>query len=155
MIAHLVFKCIVTMVTWGYQRSNKILEDLDLVGIRPWVSECLNVCIIFTTFLAQSESVFQDSAIQLKQLSETRLSLMKTVTVLSPVARRSINQLTRHIRLFGKFFRRLQQLDVVRFVKLPTCSELVLYYWDKVVEAANAPAQAIDGMCMIGSLVTL
>ena len=139
------------MVTWGYQRSSKNLEDLGLLGIRPWVSKCcLNVCVIFTAFLAQSESVFQDSAIQLKQLSETRLSLVRATTVpLSPVAQRSINQLTRHIRLFGKFFRRLQQLDVVRFVKLPTCSELVLYYWDKVVEAANASAQAIDGMCMI------
>lgn len=39
LIAHRVFKCIVTIVTWGYQKSDKILGDLDLVGIRPWVSK--------------------------------------------------------------------------------------------------------------------
>lgn len=86
----------------------------------------------------------------MKQLSETRISLMKAATApLTPVARQSIDQLTRHVRLFGKFFRRLQQLDSGRFVKLPACSELVLYYWDKVVEAANAPAQAIAGTWMM------
>jgi hypothetical protein len=32
----------------------------------------------------------------------------------------SIDRLTRHVRVFGKFFRRLQQLKPDRFVQLPT-----------------------------------
>jgi hypothetical protein len=62
------------------------------------------------------------------------------------VARRSIDQLTRHVRLFGKFFRRLQQINVARFVGLPMCDDLVLYYWSKVVQATSGPAEFVMGM---------
>lgn len=54
-----------------------------------------------------------------------------------PITTLSIDRLTRHIRLFGKFFRRLQQLDTAKFVELPSCNDMVLYYWSKVVEATN------------------
>ena len=53
--------------------------------------------------------------------------------------------LTRHVRLFGKFFRRVQQLSFIKFVKLPLCSELILYYWNKVVQASEMPAEAMAG----------
>jgi len=61
------------------------------------------------------------------------------------MARRSIDQLTRHVRLFGKFFRRIQQLCVARFVALPMCSDVVLYYWGKVVQATTSSSDAIAG----------
>lgn len=54
-----------------------------------------------------------------------------------PITMLSIERLTRHIRAFGKFFRRLQQLDPAKFVELPACNDMVLYYWSKVVEATN------------------
>jgi hypothetical protein len=61
------------------------------------------------------------------------------------VARRSIDQLTRHVRLFGKFFRRLQQINVARFVALPMCDDLILYYWSKVVQATSGPSEFVIG----------
>ena len=57
----------------------------------------------------------------------------------------SIDYLTRHIRQYGKLFRRMQQLSCARFVSLNTCSDLVLYYWSKVVQATDAPPESIAG----------
>jgi hypothetical protein len=97
----------------------------------------------------QVQELFQHSALQLQALSELRINLVKTIraTNIAPDAnaRRSIDQLSRHIRLLGKFFRRLQQLNVAQFVELPVCSDIILYYWAKVVEATNAPPEMISG----------
>jgi hypothetical protein len=93
--------------------------------------------------------LFQNSAIQLKTIAELRISLIITlkssVVSLDPVARRSVDYLARHVRLFGKFFRRLQQLSVQRFIALPMCAELIFYYWDKVVQATDGPPELIAG----------
>jgi hypothetical protein len=93
--------------------------------------------------------LFQNSVLQLKNLSELRINLIKNIRTLGVTpditTRRSIDQLSRHVRLLGKFFRRLQQLNVTRFVTLPMTSDLVLYYWDKVIEATNAPPEVISG----------
>lgn len=93
--------------------------------------------------------MFQNSALQFQALSELRINLLialqSTPSSSSLVTQRSIDFLTRHIRLFGKFFRRLQQLAVNRFVALPLCSDLVLYYWSKVVQATNGPSEYIAG----------
>lgn len=50
------------------------------------------------------------------------------------------------MQLFGKFFRRLQQLEVQRFVALPNCGDLILYYWTKVVQATSGPSDYIEGL---------
>jgi hypothetical protein len=63
----------------------------------------------------------------------------------NPYAQRSVDFLTRHIRLFGKFFRRLQELSSPRFVTLPSCATLVAYYWGKVEEATKYP-ESIAGV---------
>lgn len=63
----------------------------------------------------------------------------------SIVARRSIDQLTRHVRLLGKFFRRLQQLNAARFVTLPMSSDIILYYWSMIVQATNSDTNSITG----------
>ena len=81
---------------------------------------------------------FQSSAIQLQTLSESRLTLARSGAVQSdPLGWQSLDQLTRHVRLFGKYFRRLQQLGSTKFISLPLCNDLVLYYWGKVVQAAG------------------
>jgi hypothetical protein len=64
-----------------------------------------------------------------------------------PIALRSLNSIYKSVCTFGKFFRRLQQIDVARFVELQLCDDLVLYYWEKVVQA-NASAELIEGMFM-------
>jgi len=60
--------------------------------------------------------------------------------------RRTISVLTRHIRLFGKFFRRMQQLSHERFVMLPMSGDLILFYWTHVVESTNYPESFVAGM---------
>ena len=82
--------------------------------------------------------MFQSSTAQLTALSELRISLvlaLQTMPASDPITTLSVDRLTHHIRLFGKFFRRLQQLDTAKFIELPTCNDMVLYYWSKVVEA--------------------
>lgn len=93
--------------------------------------------------------LFQNSALHLKNLSDLRVNLIKSIrasgTAPDASTRRSIDLLSRRVRIIGKFFRRLQQISVVRFVALPMCSDVVMYYWDKVVEATNAPPEMISG----------
>ena len=100
-------------------------------------------------FSVQLQNLFQTSALRLQNLSELRINIIKAIRTsnpaLDPTTRRSIDQLSRHVRLLGKFFRRLQQLNVSRFVEQPMCSDIVLYYWSKVVEATNAPSGMISG----------
>lgn len=60
-------------------------------------------------------------------------------------AHRSLRTLTKLVRTCGKYFRRLQQLDASRFVELPQCGDLVLYYWKQVVDATGGPFELIAG----------
>jgi len=87
--------------------------------------------------------------VQLRGLYETRISLLMSLrsaaAPLDPIALHSLNLLYKFVRTFAKFFRRVQQVDVARFVELPLCDDLVLYYWEKVVQA-NASAELIEGM---------
>ena len=64
----------------------------------------------------------------------------------SPLALLSIEKTTRHVRAFGKFFRRLQQLDTKKFVLLPVCTDIVLYYWSKVVQSTEVSPELINGI---------
>jgi hypothetical protein len=61
-------------------------------------------------------------------------------------ASKPVDLLTRHIKLFGKFFRRLSQLGQRRFSELPPTDTLILFYWDQIIQAANAPAGLIAGL---------
>ncbi|KDQ64644.1 hypothetical protein JAAARDRAFT_187954 [Jaapia argillacea MUCL 33604] len=98
--------------------------------------------IVMKSLVKMLEEFFGNCAVQLQTLSEIRINL---VMALPPSATQllALDQLTRHVRLFGKFFRRLQQLAVQRFVGLPMSNDLVLYYWSKVVQAANSPSDFI------------
>jgi hypothetical protein len=97
----------------------------------------------------QVSEFFRSAVIQLQALSEMRINLVLALrssgTAINAVMSRSVDQLTRHVRLFGKCFRRFQQLGAQRFINLPFCNELVLYYWSKVVQAASGPSELIIG----------
>jgi hypothetical protein len=95
--------------------------------------------------------VFRYSATQLRGLYEARIGLLMDLRSAAmppdPITMRSLNLLYKLVCTFGKFFRRLQQFDVPRFVELPLCDDVVLYYWEKVVQA-NTSAELIKGMLM-------
>ena len=57
----------------------------------------------------------------------------------------TIERITSHVRAFGKFFRRLQQLETKKFVLLPICTDIVLYYWSKVVQSTEVLPELING----------
>lgn len=63
------------------------------------------------------------------------------------VVARSVDFLTRHVRQFGKLFRRMQQLNCLKFVALNGCGEMVLFYWSQVEQATDSPVEYLAGMC--------
>ncbi|GLB33947.1 putative ARM repeat-containing protein [Lyophyllum shimeji] len=130
LLAHLVYKSMVKMTVWLWNRIDKIAKE-DADRNRVWIHE-----------------VFQNSAVQLKALTELRtntlVALMRGGLSSDPQVQRSLDIFTRHIRVFGKFFRRLQQLSPSRFVALPMCGDLILFYWSQVVKATSEPADLIS-----------
>ncbi|OBZ76700.1 Importin-11 [Grifola frondosa] len=125
LLSHLLFKCLVKMAEWSW---NRITHCNDYNNLERWIHE-----------------LFQNSAMQLRALSELRINLVLAIGPAppDPVAHRSLDIFTRHVRLFGKLFRRMQVLSPSRFVALPVCSDLVLYYWSKVVQATDSPPEYI------------
>lgn len=100
--------------------------------------------------MGKAEEFFTNSATQLRILYDLRTNLAlelerPSYSYSKQLAERTVDSLTRHVRHLGKFFRRLQQLSVARFIVLPSCNDLVLYYWDKVVHAVNGPSTWISG----------
>ena len=90
---------------------------------------------------------FQNSAVQLQALSELRINLVSALGTTSgdAMTERTVDLLTRHVRVFGKLFRRMQRDNAANFVTLPMCGDLVLYYWSKVVQATNGKPEQIAG----------
>ncbi|KAA1466319.1 ARM repeat-containing protein [Dentipellis sp. KUC8613] len=126
-IAHLLFKAVMKLALWVWVKT----RQQPYTQFEPW----------FLQF-------FQSTALQLRSLSEFRINLAMSLqtsgTVPDPTTARSLDMLTRYIRTIGKFFRRLQQIDVQRFVALPTCDDIVSYYWDKVVQANASQSLIAD-----------
>ncbi|THH33687.1 hypothetical protein EUX98_g583 [Antrodiella citrinella] len=121
LLAHLVFKCLTKCASWSYQKVKGTTEQKQ---IDQW-------------------ELVKSTVLQLKDLSERRIQLvlaLQSTVPWDPVTTQSITYLTRHIYVFGKFFRRLLQLDAARFVSLPMSSDLVFYYWNKVVQATSSPS---------------
>ncbi|RDX55688.1 ARM repeat-containing protein [Lentinus brumalis] len=131
LLAHLTFKCLSKLAFWAYHRFT-VCRDYN--EFEPWVRE-----------------FFQNSAIQLQALSEFRINLVSSLgTVPSdPIVQRALDLLTRHVRVFGKLFRRIQRDSPASFVTLPMCGDLVLYYWSKVVQATTGPPEQIADSSLV------
>ncbi|CDO76254.1 hypothetical protein BN946_scf184470.g12 [Trametes cinnabarina] len=126
LLAHLTFKSLSRLTFWAYHRYTCCNDYKEL---EPWVNK-----------------VFQNSAVQLQAVSELRINLCSALgSPTAPVTQRALELLTRHLRIFGKLFRRMQRDSPTHFVTLPMCGDLVLYYWSKVVQATTgAPEQIAD-----------
>lgn len=128
-VAHFIYKCLVKMALWLWPKLTTQPESV-FAKLEPWFLQ-----------------LFESSTGQLKILSELRINLVLALRASGSSDRLtllSIDRLTRHVRVFGKFFRRLQQLKPDKFVQLPTGNQIVLYYWDKVVQATNGPPELIQ-----------
>jgi hypothetical protein len=86
---------------------------------------------------------------QVKALAELRknivLSVIQNDQMKNDEIRRMVTILTKHLRTFGKFFRRLQQLSPERFVSLPLCGDLIMSYWSQIVDSIAYPQNLITG----------
>ncbi|KAF7355443.1 Importin N-terminal domain-containing protein [Mycena sanguinolenta] len=131
LLAHLVYKCIVKMAVWLWNRLGRGGKDgIDDEAGYQWVS-----------------ALVEESGKWLEALVDHRRGIIlahKTGLAANPAAQRTVDLLTRHTRLLGKFFRRLQELSVNRFAALPCCPVLIAYYWGEVTKAAADPSQIAD-----------
>ncbi|KAF9569336.1 ARM repeat-containing protein [Agrocybe pediades] len=129
LLAHLVYKCLVKMSTWLWNKFAKLSPE-ELRRSMAWV-----------------EKLFNASTSQLKALTEIRkgimLSLLQNESVADPQSQKTLSVLTRHVKTFGKFFRRLQQLAPDRFVQFSASGDLILFYWAQVVDSTNYPAHFV------------
>lgn len=98
---------------------------------------------------SQLDEFFKSSGFQMQSLYELRITITTSLSSSSlpntPPVLLTVERLTRHVRAFGKFFRRLQQLETKKFVLLPICTDIVLYYWNKVVQSTEVSPELING----------
>ncbi|KAJ4481713.1 armadillo-type protein [Lentinula edodes] len=122
-LSHLLFKTLVTLVTWIWQRVSKISDEEKQI-LEPWLTQ-----------------VFHDSVQQLQRLVIQRAVVTQLQpqdsSNLSPQTLMTHQILAKHIRRFGKFYLRMASVDPRRMAGLPGCSDAVMFYWSQIVEAAN------------------
>ncbi|KAJ6539488.1 armadillo-type protein [Mycena capillaripes] len=132
LLAHLVYKCIAKMALWLWNRLGRGGKDgFDEEAGHQWIA-----------------AVVAESATSLEKLVDQRHHIITAHQSMglasNPWAQRTVDILTRHTRLFGKFFRRLQELSLSRFATLPSCPGLVAYYWGEVTKATKEPSLIAD-----------
>lgn len=116
-------------------------------------------CVYVLRYIYLKLSLFSQSCFQLaREFSELRVCLvvgLRQALVgassspgqgLPTTALKPIEVFTKHIKLYGKMFRRMQRLFSRRFIGLPGANEFVLYCWTEVVKAASGPSDLIEGI---------
>ncbi|KAK0490845.1 armadillo-type protein [Armillaria novae-zelandiae] len=130
LIGHRVYKCISKIAVWLWQRSDRTGKEQ------------------FTQKEAWFRQSFQSSAAQLQVLLDLRYKIVTSGSVNTHQSFKFVEILTTHIRHIGKFFRRLSQLSHSRFVELPMCGDLIMFYWSLVVQATSGEPGLIEGVCL-------
>ncbi|KJA30164.1 hypothetical protein HYPSUDRAFT_125792 [Hypholoma sublateritium FD-334 SS-4] len=129
LLSHLVYKCLIKITVWLWNKMGR-LSPQEHQQNQAWV-----------------EDIFQSSMVQVKALADLRKSIVSSViqndSMKNDQVRRTVVLLTKHLRTFGKFFRRLQQLSPERFVSLPVCGDLIMSYWSQIVDSTNYPQNLI------------
>ncbi|KAJ3989631.1 armadillo-type protein [Lentinula detonsa] len=122
-ISHLLFKTLVTLITWIWQRFGR-LSDPEKQVLEPWLTQ------VFGGSVQQLQGLVVQRAIVTKLQSPDPSQLSSQALMTHQI-------LTKHIRRFGKFYLRMTSVDPRRMAALPNCSDAVMFYWGQVVEAAN------------------
>ncbi|KAK0230961.1 armadillo-type protein [Armillaria fumosa] len=126
LIGHRVYKCISKIAVWLWQRSDRTGKEQ------------------FTRKETWFHQFFQSSAAQLQVLLDLRYKIVTSGSVNTYQSLKFVETLTTHIRHIGKFFRRLSQLSHSRFVELPMCGDLIMFYWSLVVQATSGEVGLIE-----------
>ncbi|KAF9476494.1 ARM repeat-containing protein [Pholiota conissans] len=129
-LSHLVYKCLVKITVWLWNKMDRLTTDQHQQN-QAWIEE-----------------IFRSSTTQVKALTELRknivLSVIQNNLMKDEQIRLTTTILTKHLRTFGKFFRRLQQLSQERFVALPLCGDLIILYWSQILDSTNYPQNLIS-----------
>lgn len=152
-VSHLLLKCVARIAVWVWPKlhsnRNPLNEFSDWVRGLPSSSQLIIISYISTTL--QFSQLFQTLSSHARVHFEKRTSIMQALrsssTSLDSASSRNLSLFTRHILTLGKTFRRLEQLDAAKFITLPSCDELVAWYWDQVVQA-NATPDLIAGVLL-------
>ncbi|KAG8903449.1 hypothetical protein FRB99_003271 [Tulasnella sp. 403] len=123
--SRLAWKCLIKIMLWAWNKARKPTPQEEEAFQRFFAMATSHVQLLWGYRLSIATS-----------LRDATLSP-------EPGSLRCLELLTKHVKAFGKAFRRMQQTGIARFVELPNCNPLVLSYWDKVVQATHAPPDAI------------
>ncbi|KZT42903.1 ARM repeat-containing protein [Sistotremastrum suecicum HHB10207 ss-3] len=135
-LAHSIFKSLSHMMTWLWLKVDKAEFASMQQSLLDFFQGCVN----------QVTTIVGARLLVLKALKDTG-------SAPSQAAAQCLNMLNKHILAFGKMFRKWQKTSSSRFVKLPSCSQLVLYYWGLVEQAANGTGEDIDVLFPVRLLV--
>lgn len=126
-ISNVLFRILNTMYVWLFQRMGKPGEDPALT---QW-----------------GHAFFQHSILELQQFVGLRTNFVASVLgsgrLNDEPCRRTMDLLSKRIRAYGKFYYRLAILGPARFVELPNCTDMIMFYWSEIEKATNAPPQSI------------
>jgi len=145
-IAHLTYKCLTKLAAHVWQKGTRN----DYAEYKPWVPRITSQSRGTHSLDAfQFDECFKSSGFQMQSLYERRTAITTSLNSSNlpntPPVLLTIERITRHVRAFGKFFRRLQQLETRKFVLLPICTDVVLYYWSTVVKSTEVPPELVNG----------
>lgn len=156
-LGHLMYKCVSRVAVWLWHRLaiNKTGPKFSENLIR-WVRDIIVLVCSLDQSLSQMTTFFDYSANQFQSLTDLRISLFITLSEpphgvspdrppLDTNGLRTLDFLMRHIRHLGKFFRRVQQLSAVHFVKMSSSVSLVSFGWSKVIQATEGASTIIKG----------
>lgn len=154
MSTHLLLKAVARIAVWVWPRLNTTKDPLD--AFKDWVCAAHSSSALYTYVQTihpcQFMQLFQTLAGHVRAHFELRTTIMQTLrsssTTPNPATGRNLGLYTRHILTLGKVFRRLEQLDATKFIALPTCDDLVAWYWNQVVQA-NAASELIAGTSQV------
>ena len=145
-VAHITYKCLTKLVIHIWSR----LPRREYTEYRSQVPRIAPTATLHSYHRSQIDEFFKSSGFQMQSLYEKRITVTMALSSSNlpntPAVLSSIEKITGHLRTIGKFFRRLQQLETKKFVLLPICTDIVLYYWNKVVQSTEVSPELINGI---------
>ncbi|KAG8986375.1 hypothetical protein FRB90_004049 [Tulasnella sp. 427] len=123
-ITRLSWKCWSKMMLWAWGRTKKLSAEEEQA---------------FRNFFSASSATVQ-------QMWNYRMGAVQVAgTSPDQVTAQCLELLTKLVRGLGKSFRKMQTVAATRFVVLPGSTDLVMWYWSKVAETAQASEDLITG----------
>ncbi|KAI5893425.1 ARM repeat-containing protein [Schizophyllum commune H4-8] len=126
-ISHVLFKILNTMHVWIFQKAGKPGEDASLA---EWANAFFQHTIQEVRHFVALRSSFVASVLASNRLSDA-------------ACRKTMDLLVKRIKGYGKFYFRLAMLNPGRFVELPSCTDMIMFYWTEIEKATEAPPQSI------------